>query len=113
MPALLMSDAEVAEVQRRLIERDPQLDLPRAVPRLIATLHEREAEAQTARTDLMRARAEVADTERRMERLNVEIERRGAVLAAYRRAGVAISGALLEADRVVASYERGDIVILT
>lgn len=113
MPALVMGDAEIAAVQRRLSERDPQLDLPRAVPRLIATLRERESELRRAQSELAQARSDVMDTERRMEKLHVEIERRGAVLESYRRCELAIAAALIDADRAMNSYERGDVVILT
>lgn len=111
MPALLMSDSEVAEVQRRLVERDPELDLPRAVPRLIATLHERQAEAQRAKEAMLLAQAEVAEVTRRLEAIGVGVTRRDAVIKAARRSAAGVAAAMADAQRVYAAYDRGDVVI--
>lgn len=112
MPALLISAAEVAEVQRRLVERDPTLDLPRVTPRIIAALYDREAEVQTSRSELAAARAEIAEITRRYEAVYVEISRRDAVVDAARRLLGELAEAAMPLEDVLSQYDRGNVVII-
>ena len=109
--ARILAPVEVAEIESRLQNRDPQLDLHRAFPHLIATLRARDAEIRGQVDSVVKAQQELRETTERYEALQLQMTRERAVLEASRRllASVATAGASFAG--VVADFDSGKTVL--
>lgn len=109
--ARILAPIEVAEIESRLQARDPQLDLHRAFPNLIATLRARDDEIRGQLDRVVFAERELSQTTERYEALQLEMTRERAVLAAARRmlSGVATAGASFSG--VLQDFDAGKAVL--
>lgn len=101
----------IADIERRLGDRDPTLNLHHVVPELIATGRDLSRQLAGAQSDLNASRAQIVDRDQRLERAQFEITRLEAVVSILRErmqvdlASHALAQASLEA------FDKGAVVI--
>jgi hypothetical protein len=106
-----LAPVEVAEIESRLQNRDPQLDLHRAFPNLIATLRARDAEIRGQLDRVVFAERELRETLERFEGLQIEVTRERAVIESTRRLLAAMVAAAAASEDVLRQYDAGAEVI--
>jgi hypothetical protein len=109
--ARILAPVEVAEIESRLQNRDPQLDLHRAFPNLILTLRARDAEIRGQVDSVVKAQQELRETTERYEALQLEMTRERAVIEAARRMLASVGTAGASFAGVVADFDSGKTVL--
>lgn len=107
----VVTEAALAEIERRLRDRDDTLDLHKAVPDLIKAIRDRDARVLGLQAELNACQNEVADRDQRLERAQLAITRQDAMIKILRERMLADRATHALAEAALEAFDRGAVVI--
>jgi hypothetical protein len=106
----VLASVEVDEIEQRLANRDPSIDVGRLLPQLIATIKARDAQISAQQSGVVRAERELAELQSRFDDLQIEMTRERAVIDAARLFRASLDPTSRAFENVLRAFDAGDIV---
>jgi hypothetical protein len=107
----VLASVEVDEIDQRLANRDPSIDVGRLIPQLITTIRARDSQLTGQSGTVVRAERELGELQSRFDELQVEMTRERAVIEAVRLYRASVEPSLRALEMVLRDFDAGKMVL--
>jgi hypothetical protein len=107
----VLASVEVDEIDQRLANRDPSIDVGRLIPQLIATIKARDSQISGQIGTVVRSERELIELQSRFDDLQLEMTRERAVIEAARLYRASVDPASRAFEAVLRDFDAGKLVL--